>query len=110
MTDENIKSWKCRRRKILQANSVGRVRVKLIVRDFSDLQPRDVITILAILSGKSRSHLSKKSMVTYLKQIVHKASELLLYRKENWHKTRKARDMSRNHQVTLIKVFSDLKD
>ena len=90
MTDENIKSWKCRRRKVLQAYSVGRVRLKLIVRDFFDLQPREVITILAILFGKSRSRLSKKSVVTYLKQIVHKASELLFYRNENWHKARKA--------------------
>ena len=57
---------------------------------FSDLQPREVITILAILFGKSRARLSKKSVVTYLKQIVHKVSELLFYRNENWHKTRKA--------------------
>ena len=48
---ENIKSWKCRRRKIWQADSAGRVRLKLIVRDFSDLQPREVIIILAILLG-----------------------------------------------------------
>ena len=41
--------------------------------------PQEVITILAILFGKSRSRLSKKSVVTYLKQIVHKASELLFY-------------------------------
>ena len=32
---------------------------------FSDLQPREVITILAILFGKSRSRLSKKSVVTF---------------------------------------------
>ena len=57
VTDENIKSWKCRRRKMLQADSAGRVRLNLIVRDFSDLQPRED---LEILSGKSRSHLSKK--------------------------------------------------
>ena len=86
---ENIRSWKCRRRKILQADSAGRVRLKLI-RDFSDLQPREVITILAILFGKSRSHLSKKSAMTYLKQILHKTSELLFYQNENWLKTRKA--------------------
>ena len=75
---------------MLQADSVGRVRLKLIVRDFSDLQPQEVITILAILFGKSRSRLSKKLVVTYLKQIVYRASELLFYRNENWHKTRKA--------------------
>ena len=75
---------------MLQADSAGRVRLKLIVRDFSDLQPREVITILAILFGKSHSHFSKKSAVTYLKQIVHKTSELLFYQNENWHKTRKA--------------------
>ena len=71
---------------MLQPDSVGKVRLELIVRDFSDLQPREVITILAIISGKSRSRLSKKSVVTYLKQIVHKANELLFYRNENWHK------------------------
>ena len=62
---------------MLQAYSIGRVRLKLIVRDFSDLQPREVITILAILFGRSRSRLSKMLVVTYLKQIVHKVSELL---------------------------------
>ena len=41
---------------------------------------------------------------------MHKASELLFYRNENWYESRKAWDMSRNHQLTLIKVFSDLKD
>ena len=45
---------------MLQADSAGRVRLKLIVRDFSNLQPREVITMLAILFGKSSSHLSKK--------------------------------------------------
>ena len=40
---------------MLQANSVGRVRLKLIVRDFSDLQLWEVIMILAILFGKSCS-------------------------------------------------------
>ena len=49
------------------------------MRDFSDLQPREVITIPAILFGKSRSHLSKKSAMTYLKQILHKTSQLLFY-------------------------------
>ena len=49
---------------MLQADSVGRVlRLKLIVRDFFDLQPQEVITILAILFRKSRSRLSKKSVV-----------------------------------------------
>ena len=66
---ENIKSWKGRRRKILQADSAGMVRLQVIVRDFSGLQPREVITILAILFGKSRS---KKSAMTYLKQIMYK--------------------------------------
>ena len=64
----------------VQADSVGRVRLRLILRDFSDLQPREVIMILAILFGKSRSRLLKKSVVTYLKQIVNKARELLFYR------------------------------
>ena len=32
----------------------------------------------------------EKSVVTYFKQTVHKASELLFYRNENWHKTREA--------------------
>ena len=72
---------------MLQADSVGRVRLKLIVRDFFNLQPQEVITILAILFGKLHSHLSKKSVMTYLKQIVHKASELDFYQNENWHKT-----------------------
>ena len=45
---------------MLLADSVGRVRLKLIVRDFSDLQPREVITIFATLFGESHSHLSKK--------------------------------------------------
>ena len=75
---------------MLQADSAGRVRLKLIVRDFSDLQPREVSAILAILFGKSCSRLSKKSVVTYLKQTLHKTSELLFYQNENWHKTRKA--------------------
>ena len=52
MTDENNKSWKFRRRNV--------VRLKLIVRDFSDLQPREVITILAILFGKSPFKFVKK--------------------------------------------------
>ena len=58
----NIKSWKCRRRKTLQADSAGTVRLKLTVRigDFSDLQSQEIITVLAILFGSSRSHLSKK--------------------------------------------------
>ena len=38
---------------MLQADSAGSVRLKLIVRDFSDLQPREVITILASLFGNS---------------------------------------------------------
>ena len=35
------------------------VRLKLFVRDFSDLQPREVITILTILFGKSLSRFSR---------------------------------------------------
>ena len=75
---------------MLQADSAGRVRLKLIVRDFSNLQPQEVITILVILLEKSRSGLSIKLVVTYLKHIVHTPSELLFYRNKNWHKTRKA--------------------
>ena len=68
---------------MLQADLAGRVRLKLIVRDLADLQPREVITILATLFGESRSHLSKKLVVTYLKQIVHKTRELLVYQNKN---------------------------
>ena len=31
MTDDNVKSWKCQRRKIWQANSTGRIRLTLII-------------------------------------------------------------------------------
>ena len=41
-------------KEMLQAYSVGRVKLKFIVRDFSDLQPREVIKILAILFGLSK--------------------------------------------------------
>ena len=68
---------------MVQADSAGRVRLKLIVRDFSDLQPREAITILATLFGESRSHLPKKSALTYLQQIAHKTRELLFYQNEN---------------------------
>ena len=56
---------------MLQAGSDGRVRLKLIVRigDFSDLQSREIITILVILVGKSRSHLSDIGML--LKSRLH---------------------------------------
>ena len=53
MTDENIKRWKCLWRKMLQADSTGRVGLKLIVRI------GDFLMILAILFGKSHSHLSE---------------------------------------------------
>ena len=46
----------------LQADSAGRVRLKLVTRmgDFSDLQLQEIIMILAILYGRSHSHLSEK--------------------------------------------------
>ena len=90
MTNKNIKCGKCRTTKMLQAGSAGRVRLKLIVRDFSDLQPQEVITILATVIGESHSYWLEKSAVPYLKQTVHKTSELLFYQNENRHNTRKS--------------------
>ena len=54
MTDENMESWKCPRRKMLQADFTGRVGLKLIIRigDFSHLQSLELIMILVILLGK----------------------------------------------------------
>ena len=45
---------------MLQASRVGRVRLKLFVRDFSYLQPLEVITVLAILFG-NRVHICQKN-------------------------------------------------
>ena len=47
---------------MLQADSTGRVGLKLIVKiiDFSDLQSQEFIMIIDILFGKSHSHLSEK--------------------------------------------------
>ena len=56
----NVKEGKCCR-----PISVGRIRLKLIVRDFSDLQQWEIVCRKSL------------SVVTYLKQIVHKASKLL---------------------------------
>ena len=64
---------------MLQADSAGRVRLKLIVRigHFSCLQSREIITI-----GKSRSHLSDKSGIGMLLRevlfVVQAGSERML--------------------------------
>ena len=44
---------------MLQADSAGRVKLKLIMKYFSDIQPQEYIMILAILFGKSLARLSK---------------------------------------------------
>ena len=53
---------------MLQPNSAGRVRLKLIVRiaDFSNLQSQEIITSLGILFGRSHSDLLEKNLGTTL--------------------------------------------
>ena len=72
---------------MLQADWVGRVKLKLIVRDFSDLQPQEGHHDSCDLIWKIAFTFVEKIGGDYLKQIVHKASELIFYRNENWHKT-----------------------
>ena len=99
----NIKRWKCRRKKILQADSTGRVRLKLIVRDFSYLQPPLLRPYL-----ENCVHICWKKIGDDIFKADTAQNELC--QKENWHKTQKAWDISRNHQLTLFKVFSNLQN
>ena len=90
--------------------AAGRVRLKLIVRDFLPISNHGRLSQFFRSYLGNRIHICrKKSTMTYLKQILHKTSELLFYQNENWHETRKAWDISINHKLTLFKVFSDLK-
>ena len=82
MTDENIKSWKCRRRKMFQADSAGSVRLKLIIRDFSDLQPREASQFFRSYL-ENRFHVCRKIGGDIFKADSAQKSELLLYRNES---------------------------
>ena len=110
MTDENIKSWKCGRRKMLQADSVGRVRLKLIVRDFSDLLNHGRSSRFLRSYFENRVHVCRKNRCRDIfKADSAQSKRTTFLPKRKWHKTRKAWGMSRNNQLTQIKVFCDLK-